>query len=60
MKSWKTTLFGLIGAIGAFLVTVQDPAWLHLVGQVLNGVALVGLGASARDNKVTSQDVGAR
>lgn len=59
MKSWKTTLAGVIGAIGTFLLTQQDHT-LQVIGQVLAGVGTFLLGLFARDNKVTSEDVGAK
>lgn len=59
MKSWKTTLGGLVGAIGTYLVTVDDPAWLQVVGQVFVGLSLLIIGSSARDNGVTSKQAGA-
>lgn len=60
MKSWKTTLGGLLGAIGTYLLTVQDPAWVQMVGMVVNALGLLILGGSARDNTVTSEDAGAK
>lgn len=60
MKSWRTTLAGAIGALGAYLVTVNDPAWLQIVGQVCIGLGMLLLGTSARDNKVTSEKAGAK
>jgi len=59
MKSWKTTLCGLVAAIGAFLVTQTDPTWLPTVGKILVGVGTAGIGLFARDNSVTSKDAGA-
>lgn len=55
MTSWRTTLAGAIGALGTFLVTVNEPAWLPIVGQILVGLSLFLMGATARDNKVTSE-----
>lgn len=59
MKSWKTTLCGALAALGAYLATQTDPAWLATVGKVLCTAATVGLGLFARDNSVTSKDAGA-
>lgn len=59
MKSWKTTLCGALAALGAYLTTQPDPAWLATVGKVLSAVAVAGVGLFARDNDKTSADVGA-
>ena len=48
--SWKTTMGGLLAAIGAFLVNSQT-GWLNLVGQVTQAVGLFFLGLSAQDAK---------
>jgi len=58
--SWKTTLGGAIGALGTFLSTQHDPAWLSIVGQILIGLGMFIMGASARDNNVSSEEVGAK
>ena len=59
MKSWKTTLGGILTAAGIFLESNDSPV-LSLIGQVLSagGVFLIGL--SARDNGVSSEKAGAR
>ena len=59
MKSWKTTLCGALAALGAYLITVPDPAWLATVGKVLVGLGTAAIGFFARDNSVTSKDAGA-
>ena len=47
MKNWKTTLGGLVAALGLFFLGLPNP-YLHLVGQILGpiGAALVGISAS--------------
>lgn len=60
MKSWRTTLAGAIAALGTYLSTVDDPAWLQIVGQVMLAVGMLILGGSARDNKVSSEEAGAK
>lgn len=57
--SWKTTVSGIFGAIGAYLLTVTSPSWLHLVGQFLVVASPLALGLAARDNNVTSEQAGA-
>jgi hypothetical protein len=51
-KSWKTTLAGLLLAIGQFLVALEDP-YLKLAGQVASAIGAFLLGAVAKDHDVT-------
>ena len=46
--NWKTTIGGLLAAVGSFLVNSQT-GWLQVVGQVCQAVGLFFLGASAQD-----------
>jgi len=55
MPNWKTTLGGILAAVGQFLQTIEDPAWLKLFGQIVGAIGLFLLGASARDFNVTSE-----
>lgn len=68
MKSWKTTLFGLMAGIGggitgAYLVKpdllAHFPAWLPGLGVLLTSIGTTCLGLAARDNNVTSEQAGA-
>jgi len=59
MKSWKTTLCGALGALGAYFATQTDPSWLPLVGKILGALAVAGVGLFARDNNVSSEQAGA-
>jgi hypothetical protein len=52
MTSWKTTIGGLLGALGTTLSGYSDPT-VHLVGTVLTAIGLFLLGVSAKDNNVT-------
>lgn len=52
MKSWKTTLAGVLAAAGTYMSESQT-GWLHIVGQVLTGVGLLLLGGTAKDSNVT-------
>lgn len=47
IKDWKTTVSGLIGAVGAYLST-NDNTTLKLIGQIMTaiGVALLGYHSS--------------
>lgn len=60
MKSWKTTIFGLIGAVGGVVATIKEPSWVGLVGQLMVAIGAGGIGISARDNDKTSEDVNAK
>lgn len=46
----KTTICGLIAAIGTYLSTSQT-GWLQILGQVLAGVGTLLLGYNAKDKK---------
>lgn len=61
MKSWKTTLFGALAAACAAVAALPDMD--STVVKILNTIAPIfaGLvGFFARDNKVTSEAVGAK
>lgn len=60
MKSWKTTLGGAIAALGAYLITVDEPAWVQIIGQIFIGLGPFIIGATARDNGITSEQAGAK
>ena len=51
MKSWKTTVSGLITAIGAALMQ-NDDATLKLIGQILIVLGPILFGLSAKDAQV--------
>ncbi len=57
MKSWKTTLAGILLAIGQWASSQAEPWWLYKLGNLLNVVAPFMLGAAARDNAVPSSAV---
>lgn len=58
MKSWKTTLGGIIAAIGAAMLASDDHQ-LKLIGGVVAAVGALITGFTARDNDRTSEEVGA-
>ena len=60
MKSWKTSVGGLISAVGVWLKSLESPAWAHSIGDLLMAFGVVVIGITARDNNVTSEDVGAK
>lgn len=49
MKSWKTTLFGLLAGIGEACKSSADPK-IHALGNFLTPVAIYFLGHSAADH----------
>ena len=57
MKSWKTSIGGVLTAIGAVAVQVQEPAWIATIGAGLIAVGSLLMGVSARDNNVSSEDL---
>lgn len=50
MKNWKTTLGGILAAVGTYLANSQTGA-LNVVGQILNIVGVLLLGGAAVDSK---------
>lgn len=52
MKSWKTTLFGAVTALGTYLATVEDPI-AKVVGQILMVLGPVLFGIFAKDANVS-------
>ena len=52
MKNWKTTLGGILAAIGLFLSNSENPT-LKLIGQVIAPFGAFLMGAVAKDNNVT-------
>lgn len=70
MKSWKTTTAGFIGGVTIILAELCDLVGIanqqlgtdgvFTLDQLILGLALIGIGTAARDNKVSSQDVGIR
>jgi len=65
MKSWKTTVMGvcaiLVAVAGAVKLLVDDdpatnPDWTAVCAAVAAGIGLI----SARDNRVSSEDVGVK
>jgi len=57
MKSWQTTVAGILTSVGLALSNMEDPAWMAGVGQVLMGVSVAFMGIVARDNNKSSEEV---
>jgi hypothetical protein len=55
-KNWKTTLFGLLTAAGAYFVASEDSV-MKIVGQVLMIAGPVLMGFFAKDSNVTGGTV---
>jgi hypothetical protein len=49
LKDWKTTVGGLLAAIGLFLETVPDPAWMPYLGKALVMASIIFFGYNAAD-----------
>lgn len=59
-KSWMTTLFGWLAAISGIVAAASpDPTTKTIAGAVAAGATGL-LGTVARDNKVSSEDAGAK
>lgn len=59
MKSWKTSLAGIIVAVGGMMQTHTDPK-LQAYGQTIMAIAgSLGL-VACRDNDKSSKNVGAK
>lgn len=54
MKSWKTSLGGLLIAAGQFLQPALPPD-LQWISTTCTGLGALLLGLSARDNKVSTE-----
>jgi|GEM_PF-1378119 len=68
MKSWKTTLFGLLAAAGGAILGAYElkpellagfPKWLPGIGLLASCIGTACVGLAARDNNVTSEQAGA-
>ena len=65
MKSWRTTVLGIIAALVILLTQAQavlddDPGTGVDWTKVAEALAILGIGVVARDNKVTSEQAGAK
>ena len=56
MKSWKTSLGGILAAIG---IGLRDNPKTSAYAPIVEGLGVFLLGMSARDNKVSSEQAGA-
>jgi uncharacterized membrane protein len=48
MKNWKTTVGGILAAIGSYLVNSQVGV-LNVVGQIMQVIGVFLIGATAQD-----------
>lgn len=60
-SSWKTTLGGILVALGQGFQTVKPVGEMSdTIGQLTTLIGALVLGLSARDNAVTSEQAGAK
>ena len=61
MKSWKTSLCGTLGVVFAGLALIEEmpPLWRKIFAVLATAFPNFGL-LFARDNQVTSEDVGVK
>lgn len=59
-KSWLTTLFGLIAAAAGIFATSTSNIKAKDIATQVSVVATGMIGLAARDNRVSSEDVGAK
>ena len=62
LKSWKTTILGIISGLLIILPQVQnlldgDPETVFSETILMTGLALMGLGISAKDGDKSTEDV---
>lgn len=65
MKSWKTTTLGILSGLGILATQVSylldnDAATTFSFEAVIAALGIMGIGIFARDNKVTSEQAGAK
>jgi hypothetical protein len=59
MKSWKTSLFGLIASLSVWAASATNvPHWLNLAGELSLSLGIAGVGIQARDKNVSSEQQG--
>lgn len=54
MRNWKTTLGGLLSALGLGMSAMQDPT-MHTVGIALAAIGTLLTGAGAKDHNVSGR-----
>ena len=54
-KSYKTTLWGLAGAIATYLMGVDHIEYVATFGKALMAISVFFIGKNARDRDVTSE-----
>jgi hypothetical protein len=62
MKNWRTTLFGIVTAVGLGLANAQQvgvklPDWASTIGVIAAVAGAAGTGAQAKDKNVTGGTV---
>ena len=64
-KSWRTTLFGVLGGLVMLIGQVQtllddDPKTVPNYTEIMLAIGVMGIGVNARDESVTSEQAGAK
>lgn len=54
MKSWKTTLCGVLAAVGVYLIN-NEVGILNVVGQILSVLGVALCGTLAKDHNVSGK-----
>lgn len=54
MKNWKTTVGGILAAVGSYLVNTQIGV-LNVVGQIMQVVGIFLVGVTAQDAPVAKK-----
>ena len=65
MKSWRTTVLGVVTGLGIVCTQLvamldSDPETVFSLEVLLTGLAAMGIGYFARDNSVSSETAGAK
>jgi len=65
MKSWRTTMLGIVTGVGLLAAQVKafldnDPSTVADMTAILAALAVMGFGWAARDNSVSSEKAGAK
>lgn len=54
MKNWKTTLGGILAAVGSYLVNSQTGV-INVIGQIAQVIGIFLIGAAAQDAPTTAK-----
>ena len=57
MKNWKTTVGGILAAVGSYLVNSNQTGWINILGQVCSAVGLLLLCGVVKEKTVSGGSV---